>query len=49
LDRGPLAGANKQWIDVSESHWAYGAIQEASVDHAFEKKAGGGEQQVASP
>ncbi|WP_337101055.1 tandem-95 repeat protein [Paenibacillus sp. YIM B09110] len=34
--RGPLEGIDQSpWKDVSSSHWAYGHILEASVDHMF--------------
>ncbi|MFF2020166.1 S-layer homology domain-containing protein, partial [Paenibacillus sp. NPDC058177] len=34
--RGPLAGVViPSWSDVSPSHWAYGDIEEASVDHDY--------------
>ncbi|TXK82581.1 S-layer homology domain-containing protein [Paenibacillus sp. N3.4] len=48
LGRGPLSGAAKQWKDVSEQHWAYANIQEASINHAYEKT-NGGEQWVPTP
>ncbi|MBH5318581.1 S-layer homology domain-containing protein [Paenibacillus sp. GSMTC-2017] len=45
LGRGPLSGGSlNQWNDVTESHWALGHIQEASIDHNYEKKVSGGEQ-----
>ena len=41
LGRGPLTGAAVQkWPDVLTSHWAYEAIQEASMDHRYEIKGG---------
>ncbi|MFC5468865.1 S-layer homology domain-containing protein [Cohnella suwonensis] len=49
LGRGPLTGAEPKWNDVPEKHWAYGAIQEASIDHSFEKNEGVGEKYVPGP
>jgi len=47
LGRGPLTGVSlPQWKDVSPSHWAFGDIEEASVDHVSKPAAGGGEQWV---
>ena len=44
FDRRPSAGqVPSQWTDVPESHWAYGDIQEASVDHTFELTPAGDE------
>ena len=43
LERGPLHEAPQQWPDVPPSHWAYGYIQESSMDHAYEKKPDGSE------
>ncbi|MCU6713041.1 InlB B-repeat-containing protein [Paenibacillus sp. J5C_2022] len=40
LDRGPLSGTEPKWNDVPRHHWAYQQIQEASIDHTFEKKQG---------
>lgn len=37
LGRGPLLGAASNWKDVSEKHWAHDQIQEASLDHHYEK------------
>ncbi|GEM_PF-1302576 len=37
LERGPLHGVEKNiWPDVPTTHWAYPAIQEASMSHSFE-------------
>lgn len=45
LERGPLTGlTSKLWTDVAESHWAYGNIAEASLDHNYVKLADGREQ-----
>ncbi|MUT66709.1 hypothetical protein GOM71_12305 [Paenibacillus sp. NEAU-GSW1] len=49
LDRGPLSGAPSKWSDVSEQHWAYAHIQEASISHNFEALIGGGEKYAAAP
>ncbi|TCZ77853.1 hypothetical protein E0485_10295, partial [Paenibacillus albiflavus] len=38
LGRGPLTGAPSKWNDVSEQHWAYSNIQEASLEHTYVKK-----------
>ncbi|WP_339290055.1 Ig-like domain-containing protein [Paenibacillus sp. FSL E2-0201] len=46
LGRGPLLGAQQKWKDVSDKHWAYGHIQEASMNHSFEKQQMGGEQYI---
>ncbi|WP_234530248.1 Ig-like domain-containing protein [Paenibacillus pseudetheri] len=46
LGRGPLLGAQQKWKDVNDTHWAYGHIQEASMDHSFEKQTSGGEQYI---
>lgn len=47
LERGPLTGlTSKLWTDVAESHWAYGNIAEASLDHNYVKLADGREQYV---
>ncbi|MOA64724.1 hypothetical protein D3C78_1908680 [compost metagenome] len=46
LGRGPLLGAQQKWKDVNDKHWAYGHIQEASMDHSFEKQTSGGEQYI---
>ncbi|MEI7024098.1 S-layer homology domain-containing protein [Paenibacillus sp. y28] len=48
LGRGPLNGTEPKWSDVPKEHWAYGAIQEASTDHAYESNAAG-EQYVPQP
>jgi S-layer homology domain. len=44
LKRGPLDGAPQQWTDVTPAHWAYGYIQEASMDHSYEKQQDGTEE-----
>ncbi|MCD9025805.1 S-layer homology domain-containing protein [Cohnella silvisoli] len=49
LGRGPLSGAERKWKDVPEKYWAYGHIQEASVDHSFEKKTDGEEKYLPLP
>ncbi|WP_449602705.1 Ig-like domain-containing protein [Paenibacillus sp. Marseille-Q9583] len=46
LGRGPLHGAQQKWKDVSDKHWAYGHIQEASMNHSFERQQIGGEQYI---
>ncbi|MEK8130514.1 S-layer homology domain-containing protein [Paenibacillus filicis] len=33
LGRGPYTAGEQQWRDVDMQHWAYGEVQEASVDH----------------
>jgi len=38
LGRGPLVGVKPIWPDVAEGNWAFGNIQEASVDHTYEQK-----------
>jgi hypothetical protein len=50
LSRGPLNGlAQSPWKDVTNTYWAIRDIEEASVDHAFEKTADGVEQWVQKP
>ncbi|WP_147433485.1 S-layer homology domain-containing protein [Paenibacillus ginsengarvi] len=39
LDRGPLTTMAARWSDVPNDHWAFGQIQEASIDHVSEQKA----------
>lgn len=39
LDRGPLTTMAARWSDVPNDHWAFGQIQEASIDHTSEHKA----------
>ncbi|WP_438348168.1 S-layer homology domain-containing protein [Paenibacillus sp. FA6] len=34
LGRGPLTTMAARWSDVPNDHWAFGEIQEASIDHA---------------
>ncbi|SDE67377.1 S-layer homology domain-containing protein, partial [Paenibacillus sp. UNCCL117] len=41
LGRGPLLGAASNWKDVPEKHWAHAQIQEASLDHQYEKTPNG--------
>ncbi|MUT66510.1 S-layer homology domain-containing protein [Paenibacillus sp. NEAU-GSW1] len=36
LGRGPLNDGDARWSDVAEGYWAFGDIQEASIDHKFE-------------
>ncbi|MEK3911830.1 S-layer homology domain-containing protein [Paenibacillus sp. FSL H7-0331] len=36
LGRGPLTTMAAIWSDVPNDHWAFGQIQEASIDHAAE-------------
>ncbi|MGO4693837.1 Ig-like domain-containing protein [Paenibacillus sp. 2TAB26] len=36
--RSPLAGADQQWSDVSQKHWAYEDIQTASIDHEIKEQ-----------
>ncbi|CAM3360811.1 MULTISPECIES: S-layer homology domain-containing protein [Saccharibacillus] len=49
FDRGPLHGAEgATWPDVSAAHWAYGDLMEASLDHDYAKRSGGGEDWVAA-
>ncbi|RAV21993.1 S-layer homology domain-containing protein [Paenibacillus contaminans] len=43
LGRGPLYGAEAMFTDVPETYWAYGHIQEASLEHGYEPNAAGGE------
>jgi hypothetical protein len=38
LGRGPLTTIAAKWSDVPNGHWAFGQIQEASIDHASEHK-----------
>ncbi|WP_379213267.1 S-layer homology domain-containing protein [Paenibacillus sp. GCM10012303] len=47
--RGPLDGAPQQWPDVTQAHWAYGYIQEASMDHSYEKQQDGTENFIPEP
>ncbi|WP_238392460.1 NHL domain-containing protein [Paenibacillus antri] len=49
LGRGPLIGAPQQWPDVTQAHWAYGYIQEASMDHSYEKQQDGTEKYISEP
>ncbi|MGN7493389.1 immunoglobulin-like domain-containing protein [Paenibacillus sp. SAF-054] len=44
LKRGPLEGMNvPAWKDAPSNHWAYGDIEEASLDHGFTRTAAGSE------
>ncbi len=44
LKRGPLDGVNvPAWKDALSKHWAYGDIEEASLDHGFTRTAAGSE------
>ncbi|WP_160499501.1 immunoglobulin-like domain-containing protein [Paenibacillus dendrobii] len=44
LKRGPLEGVIvPTWKDVPSKHWAYGDIEEASLDHGFTRTATGSE------
>ncbi|WP_158289677.1 S-layer homology domain-containing protein [Paenibacillus flagellatus] len=47
--RGPLDGAPQQWPDVTQAHWAYGYIQESSMDHSYEKQQDGTEKFIPEP
>ncbi|OAB38932.1 S-layer homology domain-containing protein [Paenibacillus glacialis] len=50
LGRGPQSGVEQSpFKDVANTHWALSDIEEASVDHIFEKKTDGGEQWVQKP
>lgn len=49
LGRGPLDGAPQRWTDVTPTHWAYGYIQEASMDHRYEKQQDGTETYIPEP
>lgn len=49
LGRGPLIGAPQQWPDVTQAHWAYSYIQEASMDHSYEKQQDGTEKYIPEP
>ncbi len=49
LERGPLSGVNPKWTDVPATHWAFGYIQEASINHAAGKNTDDGEQGVQIP
>lgn len=49
LGRGPLIGLPQQWPDVTQAHWAYGYIQEASMDHSYEKQQDGTEKFIPVP
>ena len=43
--RGPLYGVSQpSWPDVPANHWAFREIEEASRDHHYTIRAGGGEQ-----
>ncbi|QNK58427.1 S-layer homology domain-containing protein [Paenibacillus sp. PAMC21692] len=45
FDRGPLYGVSGSiWSDVSEGHWAFHDIMEASQDHDYVIRAEGGEE-----
>jgi hypothetical protein len=47
LGRGPLYGVEQSpWKDVPNNHWAIRDIDEASLDHSFAPRTGGGEQAV---
>lgn len=48
LGRGPLVGAPGIWHDVAPTHWAYGYIQDASIEHRFAERPEGGETYVES-
>ncbi|PYI54043.1 S-layer homology domain-containing protein [Paenibacillus flagellatus] len=43
LNRGPLTGGKATWPDVSESHWAFGQVEESSVTHEYERNPDGSE------
>jgi len=43
LYRGPLQGLAPQFPDVSENHWAFGDVQEATVSHEAVRNADGSE------
>lgn len=44
LKRGPLEGVTvPTWQDVAADHWAYGDIEEASLDHAYTRTTAGSE------
>ncbi|MEO3945848.1 glycosyl hydrolase 53 family protein [Gorillibacterium sp. CAU 1737] len=48
LKRGPLFGIlSPTWSDVLPSHWAYGDIEEATVNHRYTERVNGGEQLVS--
>ncbi|WP_309119815.1 S-layer homology domain-containing protein [Paenibacillus sp.] len=49
LGRGPLSGAPRKWPDVTQTHWAYGYIQESSIDHHYEKQQDGKETYIPEP
>ncbi|AZN39276.1 X2-like carbohydrate binding domain-containing protein [Paenibacillus albus] len=50
LGLGPLYGEVKlPWKDVPSTYWAYGDIAEASLDHAYEARAEGGEMLRSTP
>lgn len=49
LGRGPLNGATPKWTDVPSSHWAFGYIQEASIEHTVGQKTADGEKWVPAP
>ncbi|MCU6710376.1 S-layer homology domain-containing protein [Paenibacillus sp. J5C_2022] len=46
VGRGPLYGMEPKWKDVPISHWAFHYIQEASIDHSYERLDNGGEKHV---
>ncbi|HEY9060795.1 MAG TPA: S-layer homology domain-containing protein [Pseudobacteroides sp.] len=43
LNRGPIKDADCGFIDVSKTHWAYGYIAEASIDHSYTRNTDGSE------
>jgi hypothetical protein len=49
LGRGPLYGAELQWSDVPENHWAFPHIQEAAIDHGYRTESDGREIYDAAP
>lgn len=49
FDRGPLFGVSgSSWSDVSEDHWAFHDIMEASLNHDYKIRAQGGELLVSN-
>lgn len=46
LFRGPIEGMARDYTDLAKTHWAFGAIQEASVQHSSQYAGDGSEQAV---
>jgi hypothetical protein len=43
LYRGPVTGAVSSFVDVQQSYWAVGQIEEAVKDHVYSRNSNGEE------